>query len=169
MSAISTILKNKKLLIVVFVLLVLAIGVYYYSKSKSSFRDGLTEDTQPQPYTFTPSDTSSSSSYTPPPTGQMGEFSSQPSIDPSDLLPKDQNSQWSTLNPSLGSNNVIIPDLLQAGYHIGLDTIGQTLRNANLQLRSDPIIPKSQVSPWNNSTIEGDIGRVPLEIGYGCR
>jgi hypothetical protein len=61
------------------------------------------------------------------------------------------------------------PDLLQAGYHIGLDTIGQTLRNANLQLRSDPIIPKMEVGPWAQSTIEPDIARVPLEIGVGGR
>jgi hypothetical protein len=61
--------------------------------------------------------------------------------------------------------DVMMPDLLQAGYHIGLDTIGQSLRNANLQLRSDPIIPKSDVGPWNQSTIEADMGRVPLELG----
>jgi hypothetical protein len=62
-----------------------------------------------------------------------------------------------------------MPDLLQAGYHIGLDTIGQTLRNPNYQLRSDPIIPKQEVGPWNLSTIEPDIGRVPLEIGVGSK
>jgi hypothetical protein len=65
--------------------------------------------------------------------------------------------------------DVMMPDLLQAGYHIGLDTIGQTLRNANQQLRSDPIIPVQQVGPWNQSTIEPDLGRVPLEIGQGQR
>jgi hypothetical protein len=87
---------------------------------------------------------------------------------PADLLPNDQNSQWTTLNPNTSSQDgVMMPDLLQAGYHIGLDTIGQTLRNANLQLRSDPVIPKSQVGPWNQSTIEPDLGRVPLEIGQG--
>jgi hypothetical protein len=59
------------------------------------------------------------------------------------------------------------PDLLQAGYHIGLDTIGQTLRNANYQLRSDPVIQKQDIGPWSQSTIEPDLGRVPLEIGYG--
>lgn len=84
----------------------------------------------------------------------------------SDLLPLDQNSQWASLNPVNGGN-VAMPDLLQAGYHIGLDTIGQTLRNPNYQLRSDPIIQKVNVGPWNQSTIEGDYGRVPLEIG--CR
>jgi hypothetical protein len=85
---------------------------------------------------------------------------------PSDLLPTDQNSQWSALNPNtMSKGDVLMPDLLQAGYHIGLDTIGQTLRNANLQYRSDPVIPKTQVGPWNQSTIEPDLGRVPLELG----
>jgi hypothetical protein len=87
---------------------------------------------------------------------------------PSDLLPNDQNSQWSALNPNtMNQGDVLMPDLLQAGYHIGLDTIGQTLRNANLQYRSDPIIPKANIGPWNQSTIEPDLGRVPLELGEG--
>ena len=87
---------------------------------------------------------------------------------PADLLPKDSNSQWAALNP-INQSNVAMPDLLQAGYHIGLDTIGQTMKNPNLQLRSDPIIEKRTVSPWNNSTIEADYARVPLELGYGGR
>jgi len=57
---------------------------------------------------------------------------------------------------------------LQAGYHIGLDTIGQTLKNANQQLRSDPVIPKTNVGPWNQSTIEPGF-QVPLEIGSANR
>ena len=84
---------------------------------------------------------------------------------PSDLLPKDDNSQWATLNPLHSGSSIMTPDLLTAGYHIGLDTIGQTLRNPNLQLRSDPIIEKMNVGPWNMSTIEADFGRVPLELG----
>jgi len=89
---------------------------------------------------------------------------------PSDLLPTDQNSQWAALNPNtMNKGDVLMPDLLQAGYHIGLDTIGQTLRNANLQYRSDPIIPKANIGPWNQSTIEPDLGRVPLELGQGSQ
>lgn len=85
---------------------------------------------------------------------------------PSELLPADQNSQWAALNPvSMNGGNIMSGDLLQAGYHIGLDTIGQTMKNANLQLRSDPIIPKVDVGPWNQSTYEPDYARVPLEIG----
>lgn len=88
---------------------------------------------------------------------------------PSELLPADQNSQWAALNPvNMSQGNIIAGDMLQAGYHIGLDTIGQTLKNANLQLRSDPIIPKQTAGPWNQSTYEPDYGRVPLEIGSGA-
>ena len=91
------------------------------------------------------------------------------SASPSDLLPSDQNSQWAALNPvNMSQGNIVAGDMLQAGYHIGLDTIGQTLKNANLQLRSDPIIPKQNVGPWNQSTFEPDYGRVPLEIGAGA-
>jgi hypothetical protein len=97
-------------------------------------------------------------------------YAVQPIANPNELLPTDQNSQWAALNPVAANPGAIaMPDLLQPGYHIGLDTIGQTLRNANLQLRSDPIIPKADVGPWMNSTIEPDLGRVPLEIGYGAR
>ena len=58
-------------------------------------------------------------------------------------------------------------NLLKAGHHIGIDTIGQSLRNANLQLRSEPANPQVNVGPWNNTTMEADNMRVPLEIGQG--
>ena len=85
---------------------------------------------------------------------------------PGDLLPKDANSEWGRLNPS-GGGSLEHVNLLKAGYHTGIDTIGTTLRNANLQVRSEPPNPTSKVSPWMNSTIEPDLMRVPLEIGCG--
>jgi len=85
---------------------------------------------------------------------------------PSELLPKDANSQWAQLNPS-GKGELANINLLKAGYHIGIDTVGQTLKNANLQIRSEPPNPKLDVSIWNQSTIEPDLFRVPLEIGSG--
>jgi hypothetical protein len=111
------------------------------------------------------------SSYSSPssiPLGSVAGYAAQPVAKPSELLPSDANSAWAKLNPNASTNQVIIPDLLEAGYHIGLDTIGQTMKNPNLQERSEPIIPKQNVSPWNNSSFEPDIARVPLEIGYGC-
>lgn len=40
-----------------------------------------------------------------------------------------------------------------------------TTRNANLQLRSEPQNPKKMVCPWQQSTIDPDTMRKPLEIG----
>jgi hypothetical protein len=92
---------------------------------------------------------------------------STPSIqNPAELLPKDSNSQWAQLNPS-GKGELANVNLLKAGYHIGIDTIGQTLRNANLQIRSEPPNPQLYVGPWNTSTIEPDFMRPPLELGSG--
>ena len=92
---------------------------------------------------------------------------SSPNIqNPAELLPKDANSQWAQLNPS-GKGELSNINLLKAGYHIGIDTIGQTLRNANLQIRSEPPNPQLNVGPWNQSTIEPDFMRPPLELGSG--
>lgn len=94
---------------------------------------------------------------------------SKPNVqNPAELLPlpKDDNGQWAQLNPS-GKGDLANINLLKAGYHIGIDTIGQTLRNANLQIRSEPANPQLYVGPWNQSTIEPDFMRPPLEIGAG--
>jgi hypothetical protein len=81
-----------------------------------------------------------------------------------DLLPSDANSHYAMVNPN-GQGALSDQNFLTAGYHIGINTVGQTLRNANRQLRSDPPCPQVPVSPWNNTTIEYDGNRRPLEIG----
>jgi len=83
-----------------------------------------------------------------------------------DLLPKDDSSLWAQVNPA-GEGSLKDRNFLQSGYHIGINTVGQTLRNANQQLRSEPPNPQVKVSPWLQTTIEPDLGRKPLEIG-GC-
>lgn len=98
--------------------------------------------------------------------GLPASCSGQNIQNPAELLPKDTNSQWAQLNPS-GKGELSNLNLLKAGYHIGIDTIGQTLRNANLQIRSEPPNPQMNVGPWNQSTIEPDFMRPPLEIGAG--
>lgn len=85
-----------------------------------------------------------------------------------DLLPQGANSKWAEVNPT-GAGEITDQNFLQAGYHIGVNTVGQTLRNANLQLRHEPPNPQIPVSPWGISTIEPDsrmnglldIGTVP--------
>jgi hypothetical protein len=83
-----------------------------------------------------------------------------------DLLPQDKSSTWANVNPD-GQGTLEGKNFLQAGYHIGINTVGQNLRNANLQIRSEPPCPQVQVSPWLQSTIEPDVSRRPMEIG-GC-
>jgi hypothetical protein len=83
-----------------------------------------------------------------------------------DLLPQDKSSTWANVNPD-GQGTLEGKNFLQAGYHIGINSVGQNLRNANLQIRSEPPCPQVQVSPWLQSTIEPDVSRRPMEIG-GC-
>ena len=81
-----------------------------------------------------------------------------------DLLPKDAaNSKWAEVNPA-GQGDVSNGNFLSAGVHIGIDTQGQSLRNANQQIRSEPPNPKITVGPWNQSTIEFDQSRKHFEI-----
>ena len=82
---------------------------------------------------------------------------------PADLLPNDSNSEWARLNPS-GQGDISQVTTLEAGHHLGMTA--QVLRNANLQLRSDPPIPQgASTGPFNQPTISADINRVTLELG----
>ena len=89
----------------------------------------------------------------------------EPVANPAELLPLGNNA-WGNLNPE-GEGKMQGVNLLKAGYHSGVNTVGNTLRNANLQVRSEPPNPQHKVGPWNNTTIEPDLMRVPLEIGCG--
>jgi hypothetical protein len=72
-----------------------------------------------------------------------------------DLLPLDANSKWAELNPQC-AGDVQDQNYLTAGHHIGINTVGQSMRNANLQLRYEPPNPQIPVSPGQISTIEPD-------------
>jgi hypothetical protein len=178
LSGINKFFNRKEFVLIVIIVLV-AFALLSYTKSKTIILDGMSESDEIVPYTpadsyysgagqvsenmeeygaseeeaMTNSFTPTSNSFTP----------TSNSSNASELLPNDKNSDWAQLNAPVSAG--MTPNLLQAGYHIGLDTVGQTMRNANLQLRSDPIIPKQEVGPWMQSTIEPDLGRVPLEIG----
>jgi hypothetical protein len=84
-------------------------------------------------------------------------------IAPQELLPNDPNSKWAQVNPQ-GQGDIAGKNYLSAGALIGVNTIGQSLRNANYQLRSDPPNPQVKVSIWNQTTIEPDVNRRSLEI-----
>ena len=85
-------------------------------------------------------------------------------LSPSELLPKDSDNVWAQSVPS-GQGSLGDQNFLNAGFHVGMNTVGQSLRNANRQLRSDPPNPQVKVSPWMQTTIEPDTNRKSMEIG----
>jgi hypothetical protein len=84
-------------------------------------------------------------------------------VSPEDLLPNANSENiWDTpANPG----DISGANFLDAGHHLGVNTVGQSLRNANRQLRSEPPNPQVKVSPWQQTTIEPDVNRRPMEIG----
>jgi hypothetical protein len=80
----------------------------------------------------------------------------------SELLPKE--GAFSDSNPT-PQGTLSNRNLFEAGHHAGLNTQLSSLRNANRQLRSDPLIPRVAVGPWSQSTYEADTNRREFEIG----
>ena len=79
-----------------------------------------------------------------------------------DLLPSDAaNSRWAQINPA-GQGDVKDQNYLTAGYHIGIDTIGQSLRNPSYDLRAEIPNPQQSVSPWMQTTIGPDMNKKSL-------
>lgn len=87
------------------------------------------------------------------------------SLTSKDLLPADvTDSKWGLMNPAT-PGSITDGNYLQAGYHTGINTIGSSLRNPSLDIRSTIPIEKKPISPWMNSTIEPDLNKKELEIG----
>ena len=84
-------------------------------------------------------------------------------LTPSELLPKDSNSVWAQQNP-MGTGSLKGKNFLSAGALIGVNTVGQSLRNANQQLRSEEPNPQVPISIFNVSTMEPDVNRRSLNI-----
>jgi hypothetical protein len=88
-------------------------------------------------------------------------------ITTADLLPANDAAQAFEAKFPSGQGDATDKNFLIAGYNIGINTVGSSLKNANLQLRSDPFIKRQDVGPWNQSTIlSSDLtNRRTLEIG----
>lgn len=94
----------------------------------------------------------------------------QPTLKAEDLLPKEDSAAIKEFNTAKPHGEGILEGInyLDAGFHVGVNTVGQSLRNANRQLRAEPPNPQVNVSPWLNTTIGPDLLRRPLEDGEGC-
>ena len=87
-----------------------------------------------------------------------------------DLLPSGKSkavADYDNANPT-GEGILKGVNFLKAGFHVGVNTVGQSLRNANRQIRSEPPNPQVAVSPWLNTTIGPDLSRKALEDEDVC-
>ena len=162
---------NRKELVIAVIVLIVGVAILSYSNTKSFSIDGLEDGgAEPKSYSDTtnslaqPSvaDTSAQHVVGASNSNLGNDYAMRPVNNVSDLLPNDPNSEWDKLNPGLNAGAT--PDLLSAGTVIGISRT--PLRNSNMQIRTDPVISKQDIGPWNQSTIDRDISRVPLEIGY---
>ena len=157
--------KNGMWFFVIIVVLFVIWALMSYSKTKGSISDNMTAGPGPIAYSSKLSSTINSEATLggSPINTNAVQPQSQQVLSAEQLLPKDSNADFA--NPNGSSPNPIVVDLMAAGAFIGLDPKGSTMKNANLQLRSDPHITKLNVGPWSNSTIEPDLGQVPLDLG----
>ena len=74
-----------------------------------------------------------------------------------ELLPKEVNNDWfetdfSHAQVNVDDSNLVVTDR----YIVGVNTVGQSLKNPSYDIRAAPACPKFTVSPWGQSTIEPD-------------
>ena len=80
-----------------------------------------------------------------------------------DYLPKEINDDWFNTDFSQAKYKMNDDKLINVDkYIIGINTVGQSLKNASYDIRGSVNVPKYTVSPWNNSTIEPDYNIKPL-------
>ena len=80
-----------------------------------------------------------------------------------DYLPKEINDDWFNTDFSQAKYKMNDDKLINTDkYIIGINTVGQSLKNASYDIRGSVNVPKYTVSPWNNSTIEPDFNLKPL-------
>lgn len=77
--------------------------------------------------------------------------------DTKDFLPKEINDKWFSTDFSQAKANLNDDKLINTDkYVIGINTVGQSLKNASYDIRGTIPNPKFNTGPWNNSTIEPD-------------
>ena len=112
-----------------------------------------------------------SNTYSPQPDKQdiYAKCGSGSPLTSADLLPSnDPSNNWGLSNPQVPTNSATLAgtNFIDGSNFMPIDTQGNSLRNANLQLRSDPIVQQiPNITPWGNTTIGPDTNRKQFEIG----
>jgi hypothetical protein len=154
---------NRKELVFAVILLLLGAALLSYSGAKSFRLDGMeggdyittTDNLAEQPSVrespaqhYVPAEEQKQMIVADTGLPSAGGYQSKDVNAPTDLMPS-QGSEWTSYAGTT-------PDLLAAGYHIGIDTIGQSRGIPNYDLRAVPFIEKANVGPWMQSTVEPD-------------
>lgn len=80
-----------------------------------------------------------------------------------DFLPKEINDEWFETDFSLAKYQLNDDKLINSDrYIIGINTVGESLKNASWDIRGTIPNPRAIISPWNNSTYEPDFNLKPL-------
>lgn len=80
-----------------------------------------------------------------------------------DLLPKPNNASESEFGQFAPTKAIEAQNFIDASKMIGVDSVGSSLRNASYDLRRSPTIPRSNIGPWQQSTIDSDLYRKSLD------
>lgn len=72
------------------------------------------------------------------------------------MLPQEIEEDWFDVEPLQSTKKIRGTHLIHPMKHMGVNTVGSSLKNATHDIRGDIPNPKINVSPWNNSTIEPD-------------
>ena len=80
-----------------------------------------------------------------------------------DFLPREVNDEWFETDFSLAKYQLNDDKLINSErYIIGINTVGQSLKNPSWDIRGTIPNPKFNTGPWNNTTYEPDFNLKPL-------
>lgn len=87
----------------------------------------------------------------------------QSEYESSQYLPQEVNDEWFDTDFTKAKYNLNDDKMINTDrYMIGVNTVGQSLKNPAYDIRGTIPNPKYTVSPWNNSTYEPDNNLKPL-------
>lgn len=155
MAVKSSLLKNFTLEYVLGIvgILILVYALYKYSENKNILQTGMQNEMPSEPANMNTQEQKNTQS------AALADPLTQKVNDSSDLLPKDREG-WGEMAP-MGE----VTNGLEGMGFISTRGEHQVVRNANLQIRSEPANPVGGTGPWMHSTIEPDKFRRQLEIG----
>jgi hypothetical protein len=154
------VLKSNQALLFLLALILAGFAIHHTGALKNTLHSGFKNEDDDASATNTVSPTGMGSDLTNNSITEVNDSKMMPTTeDAQDLLPKNMGENNSDFNAAAG--NFLNNENLVSTFQV--PTQSQTLRNANLQLRSEPANPQTDVCAWNQTTIQPDLYRKPLE------